>query len=112
MYNSERISEIFPSVNKIIIEYKRYYSFPDLDLNDKETAKMTYEDSFACNFHIKCRNIDCTQGYFDLYSVIASMIAHKEVYKDDELKCEGREARKYNHRCPCSVKYSVTIEYK
>lgn len=108
----ERICEIFPNVEEIEVDYKRDYKFPEMDLSDEKFVKATYKDSFACNFRIECRNDDCTQKYFDLYSVISSMVAHKESEKEYVMNCTGKESKKHNHSCPCKLEFRIRISYK
>ena len=91
-----KISELFPDVEQIDIEYKlEYKHFVGTKVKN---GQALYKPNFAAEFYFKCLNVDCTGCGFDLYSEVASAI---------------KEARDYpNCQCPCTMEYVIHVVYR
>lgn len=108
-YTSCRISELWPCVAKIEINAKQTYTSAFGVFTDDKTG--IFKPDYTANFHFKCRNNDCTAEYFDLYDVVASMVAHRQPHSTGTLWCRGHEAKDHDNNCPCRLDYEIVIDY-
>lgn len=104
-----RISELWPQVVRIEIEthqtYRSAFGVYERDIPGR------YTPDFAAEFLFQCINDDCTVGYFDLFSSVAGMALRRETHKSGTMECRGNEAPDHDHHCPCTLDYSIEIEY-
>ncbi len=105
-----KISELFPDVEQIDIEYKlEYKHFVGTKVKN---GQALYKPNFAAEFYFKCLNVDCTGCGFDLYSEVASAILHETTVRGLK-QCGGKEARDYpNCQCPCTMEYVIHVVYR
>ncbi len=106
-----RISNLWPTVKRIEIEYK--ISYPCSATNETMVAQghAIFQPDFLPEFHFDCINEDCTGRGFELYSVVSSMIANKETSRSGRMECKGNESWKYSHACPSWIEYQVRIVF-
>lgn len=111
IYTDILISKLWPHVAKIVIHAKQTYVSAFGKFEDEKTS--THLPDFAANFHFRCINRDCTMEYFDLDSAVSNAIAHRQEHATGTLECRGKEAEDHPlNRCPCTLDYDITIEYK
>lgn len=104
-----RISELWPSVAKIEIKTHQTYRSA-FGVYERDTPGR-YEPDRPAEFLFDCINTDCTVGYFDLFSSVAGMALRRETHKSGTMECRGNEAPDHDHHCPCTLDYSIEIEY-
>ena len=113
-YTSQMIGELWPNVTEIRIETHQVYrsAFGVLTDGEHGTHGLFKPDSTA-NFHFKCINRDCTMEFFDLHNAVSSTIEHHQEHVTGTLECRGKEAKDHPlNRCPCTLDYDITIEYR
>lgn len=110
MSDEARIREIFPKVERIVIEYQithvSYFG------KKTESGRAEYKPDFAAEFAFCCINDTCTGNGFDLYPIVSLMAAKGETDSKGSVKCEGEESRKGHFTCDTTLYYSVHLEYQ
>lgn len=110
-YDRRQISEVYPDVNKIVIEYEVEHRSVFGEVNEKHISTQ-YPD-FESTFIIECLNRECTSGIFDLKDDIYSMVREKISDYEGEQRCTGSEAPDHMYQsCSGKVKYKIHIDYK
>lgn len=110
-YDHRLISSVFPTVDKIEIEYEVEHrsAFGE----SREERVSTHMPGMIAIFLIDCLNRECTSGIFDLKSDIYSMVRESKSVFEGEQKCSGSEAPDHMYQsCSGHLKYKITIEYK
>lgn len=105
------ISEAYPNVNKIVIEYEIEHRSVFGEVNEIHTSAYTPDSEST--FIIECLNRECTSGIFDLKDDIFSMVREKSSDYEGEQRCTGSEAPDHMYQsCSGKVKYKIHIDYK
>lgn len=107
------ICDVYPTVEKIIIEYTIKYQTPFPTDSVNESYTLTYSINHRNDYKIDCPNRECTQGFFDLNDVIFNMVREKEETQNGFLRCVGAEAPDHMYQsCPGVLTYVIRIQYK
>lgn len=110
-YNySETISDLWPNVDFIEIDYKATY-ISAFGVFEKKGTMRCKPDSLAY-FYVDCPNNDCTCGYFDLYPQVSDAIAAKSFQVSGVLSCKGDESKDHPNRCDTKLEYTIAVEYR
>lgn len=110
-YDSRRIEEVFPDIEKIEITYHLHHGSA-FGSQDKEwTWNVNLQSQMS--FVIDCLNIECTSSGFDLRNEIYFMQRDHLTEKAGEMHCDGQEAPDHpEQRCDGKLKYVIKITYK
>lgn len=105
-----RIKEIFPKVERIVIEYQITHvsAFGKMT----KSGRAEYKPDFSAEFAFCCINDTCTGNGFDLFPIVSRMVTEGETDSKGSVKCEGEESRKGHHTCNTTLSYSVHLEYQ
>lgn len=105
------ISEVYPEVEQIVIEYAvEHRSAFGIG---KDSRTITCAPSHSCIFEVDCLNRECTCGYFNLKEEVWSMVRGKETERTGTMNCKGSEAPDHLYQsCGGSLEYKITIAYK
>lgn len=92
----------FPNVSGIVVSmlYRQF------GMKQAMPRTVNFVPSSYAVFSIDCLSKDCTDGGFDLTTVISGMVRNHKGSIQGELTCEGGPTQ--NHS---SIKYEVTIQY-
>ena len=104
------VSECFPSVDSIVVDYTITYESAFGCVIDKGCS--TYNRESKVVFLYNCRNNDCTGLGFDLFPEIHSSISENKETYSGELKCQGKEAPDHSNACPTKMEYSIRVVYR
>lgn len=105
------ISEVYPGVEQIVIEYAVEHRSAFGISHDARTMICT--SSHTCVFEVDCLNRECTCGYFNLKEEVWDMVHKKETSRSGEMACEGSEATDHMYQsCGGCLRYQITITYK
>lgn len=74
---------------------------------------LSYGPQQPAFFEFDCPYWECVDGGFNLKDVVHSMFRDKKAESCGELRCMGWQDRERvgRHRCLCTLKYRVTMEY-
>ncbi|MGE5894466.1 MAG: hypothetical protein ACM34I_10460 [bacterium] len=101
------IADRFPGVADMVIHMTYYHEAANPVL--MERTINVFPTSFAY-FQMECMNRDCTNGGFDLTSVIRNMVKNRKKTHKGTLACKGdNKVLSPEH---ASISYEITIRYK
>lgn len=110
-YSSLRlISELYPMVKDITIDYKQVYrsAFGTV----AEDKCLHFDSGNRDVFLIECKNRECTCIGYDLKNIIWSMVNRYTETEEGDLECKGSEAPDHLYqRCGSSLHYRIIINY-
>lgn len=111
MYCARLISDQYPSIKEIRIEYKT--SSLSWEGAERVGSQCYYPNDRAI-FLVGCPNSTCTGIGFDLDNEVWKLAQSGRQTCRGSLRCENYEdAERYNkHRCGSTLEYSITIEYQ
>lgn len=109
MTERTRIKEIFPKVERIVIEYRITHNSAIGDIT--ESGRAEYKPDFKAEFTFRCINESCTGTGFDMYPTVSMMAAKGEKEKRGSIECDGKESKKGDFSCRTTLSYSVLLEY-
>ncbi len=99
------VSERFPGVSEIVFRMT-YYQKSSQPVLMVRTLNFIATD-FAY-FRMECMRDECTNGGFDLTSVVASLVRSKKKTIKGKISCSGKnETLAPNH---ASIAYEITIQ--
>ena len=100
------VSERMPHVSSIMLRMTYFQKTSDPVLM-KRTVHFLPSD-YAC-FRMDCMREECTNGGFDLTSVVASLAKNRKKSVAGKIVCNGKsESLRVGH---ASIAYEVSIEY-
>ena len=107
---SLRVEDLWPSVERIIVEYHAVHPSAFGLIEKKGTANYTADRQAVVQLH--CPTNDCTMGYLDISGDISSMVAHKVPSRSFVKQCPGREAEDHPEQaCMTTYTYKISITY-
>ena len=107
---SLRVGDLWPDVERIIVEYHAVHPSAFGLFENKDTA--TYTADRQAVVQLRCPTNDCTMGYLDISGDISSMVTHKVSSRSFEKQCPGREAEDHPEQaCMTTYTYKISIEY-
>ena len=95
-----RISNLWPTVKRIEIDYKISYPCSVMSEVLAKQGTAIYKPDFLPKFQFDCINDECTGRGFDLHSIVSQMVAHGETTRSGTMKCKGMEAKDQSVRMP------------
>ncbi len=106
MLASGLVSERMPEVSSIVF-HMTYYQRTAGPVLMKRTVNFLPSD-YAC-FHMECMREECTNGGFDLTSVVAGLVKNHKKSVKGNIFCHGKsETLRFGH---ASIAYEVSVEY-
>ena len=107
---SLRVEDLWPGVERIIVEYYAVHPSAFGLIEKKGTA--TYTADRQAVVLLRCPTNDCTMGYLDISGDISSMVTHKVSSRSFEKPCPGREAEDHPEQaCMTTYTYRISIAY-
>ncbi|MBI4685956.1 MAG: hypothetical protein HY755_12290 [Nitrospirae bacterium] len=97
------LSDRYSGVSSIVI-IMNYYQKGSAQTFMQRTVNFSPKSS--AYFLMECMKHDCTNGGFDLESVIAKMVKGRLKSKNGELACQGNNASGHTR-----IDYKVNIQY-
>ncbi len=104
------IADRWPSVEKIVVEYRAVHPWFPRPIEDNKTP--TYTPDMLAVVLLKCPTNDCTIGHLDITGDVSSMVANKETCNFFEKQCPGRETKDHPEQaCMTTFIYTISITY-
>lgn len=105
-----RISNLWPTVKRIEIDYKISYPCSVMSEVLVKQGTAIYKPDFLPKFQFDCVNDECTGRGFDLYSIVSQMVAHGETTRSGTMKCNGMEAKDHPYACQSTMVFTIRVD--
>ena len=105
------IMEIYPSIEKVKIEYTINYI--SVFGKSEVSNSLILTPNHPNIFEIDCINRECTQGYFNLTPIVRKMVHLQLTEYKSFINCEGSEVHDHPYQsCGSILQYTITITYR